>query len=73
MGPVGHFLWILFNWPNGIVVGNLLASIIWMGIMERQHHKRHEELMRHLRIQRKAPTRRKTPEDGEAPETVADA
>jgi hypothetical protein len=26
---LGHFLWILFQWPQGIVVGNLLANIIW--------------------------------------------
>lgn len=26
---IGHILWVLFNWPNGIVVGNLIASAIW--------------------------------------------
>jgi len=26
---VGHFLDILFAWPNGIVVGNLIASVLW--------------------------------------------
>lgn len=24
-----HFLWELFNWPSGIVVGNLIASALW--------------------------------------------
>lgn len=26
---MGHVLWQLFNWPNGIVVGNLIASLLW--------------------------------------------
>lgn len=26
---LGHLLWVLFQWPQGIVVGNLLANIIW--------------------------------------------
>jgi hypothetical protein len=24
-----HILWVMFNWPNGIVLGNLLASAMW--------------------------------------------
>jgi len=24
-----HILWVLFDWPNGIVVGNLIASMLW--------------------------------------------
>jgi hypothetical protein len=39
---------ILFSWPNGIVVGNLIASCIWGGIavfhldrLARKHHKEH--------------------------------
>ncbi len=26
---VGHFLWTLLRWPDGIIVGNLIASAIW--------------------------------------------
>jgi len=25
---MGHELWVIFNWPNGIVVGNLLAALL---------------------------------------------
>lgn len=25
---MGHQLWVVWNWPNGIVVGNLLAALI---------------------------------------------
>ena len=24
-----HFLAVLFSWPNGIVLGNLIASALW--------------------------------------------
>lgn len=40
---MGHVLWILWNWPNGIVVGNLLASVIWASLFEwrlRRHHRK---------------------------------
>lgn len=47
------FLQTLFNWPNGIVVGNLIASGICVAIaavhldrLARKHHKIH---MAHLR------------------------
>ena len=26
---IGHFLWTLFNYPSGIVLGNLMASAMW--------------------------------------------
>jgi len=26
---VTHFLSVLFSWPNGIVLGNLIASAMW--------------------------------------------
>lgn len=39
---------IMFSWPNGIVVGNLIASAIcWTGgliHLHRVHKRRHEEL-----------------------------
>jgi hypothetical protein len=25
---IGHLLWQMFNWPNGVVLGNLIASAI---------------------------------------------
>lgn len=28
------FFYELFNWPNGIVVGNLIASVIWSVVFE---------------------------------------
>lgn len=43
---VFHFLWILFNWPNGIVVGNLIASLIW-GVPSMWHL--HRKINRHHR------------------------
>lgn len=60
---MGHLLATLFSWPNGIVVGNLIASAIWapIGIIHldrlmRRHHaqqiaqaaRHHREHMRHL-------------------------
>jgi hypothetical protein len=30
---IGHQFWILFNYPDGIVVGNLLASLLWVLIV----------------------------------------
>lgn len=39
-----HFLWVLFNWPNGIVVGNLIASAIW-GVPSMWHL--HRKINRH--------------------------
>lgn len=38
----GHILWQLGNWPNGIIVGNLIASVVWSSLFEwrlRVHHK----------------------------------
>lgn len=26
---IGHILWQIFYWPGGIIVGNILANIIW--------------------------------------------
>lgn len=38
-----HILWVMFNWPSGIVVGNLIASVLWASIFEwrlKVHHHR---------------------------------
>ncbi len=38
---MGHVLWEIFNWPAGIIVGNLLASVVWSALFEwrlRKHH-----------------------------------
>lgn len=48
------FIKTLFSWPDGIVVGNLLASAIW-GIptfirfdrLLKKHHKMHMEAINH--------------------------
>lgn len=35
---IGHVLWVMFQWPQGIVVGNLIASfIIWLPHTIHQH------------------------------------
>jgi hypothetical protein len=31
---IGHILWVLLYWPGGIILGNLLASLIWSSIFE---------------------------------------
>ena len=42
----------LFSWPNGIVVGNLLASVIWAPIamirIDRMLKRHHDHMLRHL-------------------------
>lgn len=52
---IGHFLGTLFSWPNGIVVGNLLASAIWatpaLIHLHRKldrHHREHMEAVRNV-------------------------
>lgn len=49
------FFYELFNWPNGIVVGNLLASVLWSAVFEwrlRVHRKKtnddHETLLQRV-------------------------
>lgn len=40
---VGHFLFTLLGWPAGIILGNLLASVVWSSMFEwrmRVHHLR---------------------------------
>ena len=62
--PVGHFFWILFAWPQGIVVGNLIASVIWATPafihlhrrLGRQHAERLAQAARHHHEQMKAIT-----------------
>jgi hypothetical protein len=47
-----HFLSILFSWPNGIVVGNLIASALWAGPalfhLDRRMKQRHDALKKHM-------------------------
>jgi len=52
MAGFTHLLHVLFHWPDGIVVGNLIASAIWVlpGVLhldrlQRKHHKAHVKLM----------------------------
>jgi hypothetical protein len=38
-----HILYEIFDWPSGIIVGNLLASLVWSSVFEwrlRVHHKK---------------------------------
>lgn len=30
--PIGHILLTLFAWPAGILLGNLLANLVWLPI-----------------------------------------
>lgn len=51
-----HELWLIFGWPNGIVVGNLLASAI-LGVpavmhLDKRAKKRHERVMRSIKGQK---------------------
>jgi hypothetical protein len=43
---------ILFHWPDGIVVGNLIASILWATPtfihLHRKINKQHEQLKDHV-------------------------
>jgi hypothetical protein len=46
MGIVRTLIW----WPNGIILGNLLASVIWSALFEwrlRVHHARIREVIHH--------------------------
>lgn len=49
---IDHFLGTLFSWPDGIVVGNLIASALWAGPallhLDRRMRKRHEALKAHI-------------------------
>lgn len=47
-----HELWVIFGWPNGIVVGNLMASAI-LGIpavmhLDKRAKRRHEVMMHNM-------------------------
>ena len=46
-----HYLFVtLFGWPAGIVLGNLLASVMWASLFEwrlRIHHRKLGELVKH--------------------------
>ena len=50
---MGSFLSTLFHWPDGIVVGNLIASALWafpailhLDRLARKHHKEHMEAVK---------------------------
>ena len=46
-------LWVLFRWPDGIVLGNLIASALWatpaLIHLHRKLDRHHAEHMRELR------------------------
>lgn len=43
--PLTSFLLVLFTWPSGIVVGNLIASLMWVPV---QYVGVHLRLQAHL-------------------------
>ena len=48
---MGHIFHELFSWPNGIVVGNLIASALWATpALIHLHRKldRHHELLKEV-------------------------
>lgn len=60
---ITHFLVTLFKWPDGIVVGNLIASALWaipavvhLDRLAKKHHRihmatierHHKEAMKHV-------------------------
>jgi hypothetical protein len=49
---IGHIIWQLFYWPAGIVLGNLLANIIWESpsqiIHARRLRKHHDKIKEHI-------------------------
>jgi len=52
----GHVGWELFYWPGGIVVGNLIANMIWEWPSQvihavrtkKQNHKQTEHIKAHI-------------------------
>lgn len=48
MREVWHVLGEMFSWPGGIVVGNLIASVIWAAPallhLHRKLNRHHEEI-----------------------------
>jgi hypothetical protein len=45
-----HVIIEILGWPNGIIVGNLMASVIWSSVFEwrlRVHHKRTKDHITH--------------------------
>lgn len=47
---MSHVLWEIGNWPNGIVVGNLMASVIWASVFEWRLRIHRREIHRHLAV-----------------------
>lgn len=45
---LGHQLWIIFNWPAGIVIGNLLANLMWMAIHDWPQHRMTRKEIRNI-------------------------
>lgn len=45
---IGHVLWEMFDWPAGIVLGNLLASVIWSAVFEWRLRIHHKKIMQHI-------------------------
>lgn len=49
---MGHVLWELFDWPGGIVVGNLIASVLWAAPalfhLHRKLDRHHREVQQQL-------------------------
>jgi hypothetical protein len=43
-----NLLRTLFSWPDGIVVGNLIASALWAGPALLHLDRRHKQLKAHI-------------------------
>ncbi len=48
-----HIINVLFSWPNGIVIGNLIASALWatpaLIHLHKKLNRHHEEHMNAIR------------------------
>jgi hypothetical protein len=38
----------LLGWPGGIILGNLLASVVWSSVFEWRLRKHHEKIKAHI-------------------------
>lgn len=47
-GEIGHVLWEVFDWPGGIIVGNLLASVVWSSVFEWRFRKHTKKITDHV-------------------------
>jgi hypothetical protein len=45
---IKHVFLILLGWPYGIILGNLLASVVWSSVFEWRLRVHHRDIHKHL-------------------------